>query len=242
MKKKIYILISTYRSGSSAMVHMMSEKYACSDNLGEYFAVDYGNYMPNATTNSPILWWSDVDFDLPDGCVLKIQTDTLIHDKELLPKLMAKYDCHIEILYRSGLWDQVISFIKPTLAREQFSRIRVKDPMHKAGNWYHTPYPKKLLVDFHDPNIFEIFDSKVYALQQNYVEMSKHINLGPVHRYESLFEPSGRIYQPYLMPNKLTPKQYMYVKYTFNRLQHSTRHIFSFDQTIPRELIPEEYL
>ena len=224
------------------MVHKMSEKYSCSENLGEYFAVDYGNYVPTEVANVPVLWWNDVDFDLPDACVIKIQTDTLIHDTELLSNLMAKYDCRIEILYRGGLWDQLVSFIKPILARDQFRKFKVKDPMHKAGNWYHTPYPKKLLVDFHDPNVFETFDTKVHSLYQNYVEMCKYVHLGTVHRYESTFSPSGRIYQPHRMPNKLTPKQYMYAKYTFNRLQHSTRHHFSFDQTIPQELIPEEYL
>ena len=239
MKKRLVILISTYRSGSSSKIHEMTLERGCGHNHGEIFACEY-IVDPVTDRLKTIMPWKD-ESKFPvfaDNDSFKLQIDTLIADPSLIDLLMGEYDCHIELLYRGGLWDQLLSFIKPHLAAEQFAGIRVKDEKHIKDNWYHTAYPKILELDFHAMN--EQYLGKVHAMYENYVAMQKYVHLGRVHKYENLYKPRGRLSTPHLVINYPTEKQYAMTRYWFHKLISDTS-VFDFDPTIPLEYTPKRY-
>lgn len=240
MKKRLVILIATYRSGSSSKIHEMALERGCNHNHGEIFAAEYVS-LPNGKLQTVLYWTDESKFPVfQDNDAIKIQIDTLIHDPSLIGRLMDEYDCHIELLYRGGLWDQLLSFIKPTLAKDQFRGIKVKYESHVKDNWYHTPYPKKLELDFAREEVQDAFMGKVHAMYENYVAMERFVHLGKVHKYENLYTKTGRLPSPHIVLNYPDEKQYAMASYYFHKLIADTS-AFDFDPTIPLEYTPERY-
>ena len=233
------IVLSSYRTGSSAFTNMLLSPGGT--NHGELFPVEHNPTMEERINYTK--GWPDDVFDIiKDDDIIKIQADTIQKYPEVLDQLESRFDCEYHLLYRKDVFAQAFSWTKSILAQEQFKDIKrkiLRPGDEPNGMWFHTDYHRKLIFDWNDENAVKIFDSKLETAMEHIGVLSRYNGKGRLNTYEALFPDEGRLKQPYIMKGRMPAGSYLFARWVTSKKKYAR---FPVELNVPAECIPLEFV